>query len=174
VINPDNGYIATANNKVVGSGYPYHITDFWAQPYRYERIVEMLEEKDDFTVEDIKNMQLDTENLYAKEFLPHLIESVKKQHKLKDIVRMMEDWDYQDSISEGAPLVFHLWMIKIQDQLFKKSMPADVYQMMPGKYNITDEILRQAYRGKPGEFVDKAGGIDELVTKALEETVKED
>lgn len=173
VINPDNGYIATANNKVVGSGYPYHITDFWAQPYRYERIVEMLEEKDDFTVEDIKNMQLDTENLYAKEFLPHLIESVKKQHKLKDIVRMMEDWDYQDSISEGAPLVFHLWMIKIQDQLFKKSMPADVYQMMPGKYNIADEILRQAYRGKPGEFVDKAGGIDELVTKALEETVKE-
>ncbi|MBY0544042.1 MAG: penicillin acylase family protein, partial [Gammaproteobacteria bacterium] len=41
------------------------------------------------------------------------------------------------------------------------------------KYNITDEILRQAYKGKPGEFVDKAGGIDELVTKALQETVKD-
>lgn len=173
VVNPDSGYIATANNKVVGSGYPYHITDFWAQPYRYERIVEMLEEKDDFTVDDIENMQLDTANLYAKEFLPNLIGSVKKQEKLKDVVAMMENWDYQDSVSEGAPLVFHLWMIKIQEQLFKKSMPADVFQMMPGKYNITDEILRQAYKGKPGEFVDKAGGIDELVTKALQETVKE-
>lgn len=173
VVNPDSGYIATANNKVVGSGYPYHITDFWAQPYRYERIVEMLEEKDDFTVDDIENMQLDTVNLYAKEFLPNLIGSVKKQEKLNDVVAMMENWDYRDSISEGAPLVFHLWMIKIQEQLFKKSMPADVYDMMPGKYNITDEILRRAYKGKPGEFVDKAGGIDELVTKALQETVKE-
>ena len=173
VVNPDSGYIATANNKVVGSGYPYHITDFWAQPYRYERIVEMLEEKDDFTVEDMENMQLDTENLYAKEFLPNLIESVKKQGKLEDVIKMMEEWDYQDSVSEGAPLIYNLWMIKIQQQLFKKSMPADVYDMMPGKYNITDEILRQAYKGKPGEFVDKAGGIDELVTKALQETVKD-
>lgn len=173
VINPDSGYIATANNKVVGSGYPYHITDFWAQPYRYERIVRMLEEKDDFTVGDMEKMQLDTENLYAEEFLPNMIQSVKKQGKLKNVVKLMEAWDYQDSISEGAPLVFHLWMLKIQDQLFKKSMPSDVYAMMPGKYNITDELLRQAYKGKPGEFVDKAGGIDELVTKALQKAVSE-
>lgn len=173
VVNPDSGYIATANNKVVGSGYPYHITDFWAQPYRYERIVEMLEEKDDFTAEDMQNIQMDTKNLYAKEFLPSMISSVKKQGKESKAVELLEKWDYNDTVSQAAPLIFQHWMIAIQEGLFKQVMPADVYAMMPGKYNITDELLRQAYKGKPGEFVDEAGGVDELVTKALQKSVKD-
>src|SRR5690625_4271814 len=40
VMNPEKGFIATANNKVVGDDYPYHISNVWAQPYRYERIAE--------------------------------------------------------------------------------------------------------------------------------------
>src|SRR5699024_12575707 len=40
VVNPDKGFIATANNKIAGDDYPYHISNVWAQPYRYERIYE--------------------------------------------------------------------------------------------------------------------------------------
>src|SRR5699024_9032563 len=43
VTTPDRRYTATANNKVVGGDYPYHITNVWAQPYRYERIAEYRE-----------------------------------------------------------------------------------------------------------------------------------
>ena len=33
VMNPEEGFIATANNEVISEEYPYHITDYWAQPY---------------------------------------------------------------------------------------------------------------------------------------------
>ena len=33
--------------------YLYHITDFWAQSYRYERIAEVLERKAKLTKEDM-------------------------------------------------------------------------------------------------------------------------
>ena len=59
VVNPEKGYIATANNKIVGEDYPYHLSNVWASPYRYERIEEMLEEKDDFSVDDMAQMQMD-------------------------------------------------------------------------------------------------------------------
>src|SRR5699024_9108130 len=36
VVNPDKGFIATANNKITPENYPYHISNVWAQPYRYE------------------------------------------------------------------------------------------------------------------------------------------
>ncbi len=40
VINPKQGFISTANNKIVDDDYPYHISNTWAQPYRQMRIQE--------------------------------------------------------------------------------------------------------------------------------------
>ncbi|QIQ33307.1 penicillin acylase family protein [Parageobacillus toebii NBRC 107807] len=45
MVNPKEGFIATANNKVIGNHYPYHISHHWAQPYRYMRIAQVLESK---------------------------------------------------------------------------------------------------------------------------------
>src|SRR4030042_460625 len=41
--NPPEGYIATANNAVVDSSYPYNLTPDWDSGFRADRIVEMLE-----------------------------------------------------------------------------------------------------------------------------------
>ena len=32
IYNPDKGYIATANNKIVDDDYPYYISNQWAEP----------------------------------------------------------------------------------------------------------------------------------------------
>src|SRR5690625_3093511 len=76
VIDPVKGFIATANNKLVGDEYPYHISHRWAQPYRYERIAEVLETKDDFTAEDMKALQMDTMNLRAREIVSLFVDQL--------------------------------------------------------------------------------------------------
>src|SRR5699024_10514699 len=70
VVNPDKGFIATANNKIAGDDYPYHISNVWAQPYRYERIYEVLESNDELTLQDMEDLQMDPTNLRAREFVP--------------------------------------------------------------------------------------------------------
>src|SRR5699024_9457127 len=62
LINPDKGFIATANNKMVGETYPYHISHVWAQPYRYERIHDVLADKDELTIAEMKELQKDAMN----------------------------------------------------------------------------------------------------------------
>lgn len=176
VVNPDEGFIATANNEVVGEEYPYHITDFWAQPYRYERIYEVLASNNKLTVKDMQNLQMDQKDLYAGEFLKDMLGSVKRsdsRNEYKDILKMMEDWDQVDSKESGAPLVFNLWIVNVQKELFEDNLPEDVYAMMPGKYNITDEIMRQAFAGKQGAWVTKAGGIDQLMYNSFKKTIKD-
>ena len=69
VVNPEEGFIATANNEVVDGSYPYHITKMWAQPYRYERIAEVLREGNNFTAGRMKKLQMDQKNMYAGEIL---------------------------------------------------------------------------------------------------------
>ncbi len=44
--NPPQGFIATANNKIVGDDYPYRITEEWDPGYRAERIVDLLSKND--------------------------------------------------------------------------------------------------------------------------------
>ncbi|MFJ3390930.1 penicillin acylase family protein [Lysinibacillus sp. NPDC086135] len=174
VVNPDEGFIATANNEVIGEEYPYHITDFWAQPYRYERIKEVLAANDSLTVEDIMKLQMDQHNLYAREFLPYLLTSIKTQdqdEKYKDVIKLLENWDMVDAKDSGAPLVFHTLMEKLQEVLFKDQMPEDMYDLMYGKFNITDQLLRTAYADKNSIWIDEQGGVDATVYKALELTV---
>lgn len=174
VVNPKEGFIATANNEVIGEEYPYHITDFWAQPYRFERIKEVLEANDSITVEDMMQLQMDQQNLYAREFLPNLLTSIKakdQDKKYADTIKLLEEWDMTDAKESGAPLVFHTLMVKLQEVLFRDQMPVDMYKLMSGKFNITDQLLRTAYAGNKSIWMEEQGGVDTTVYKAFELTV---
>lgn len=174
VVNPDEGFIATANNEVVGAEYPYHITKFWAQPYRYERIAEVLESGDQFTAEDMMALQLDVKNLYAAEFLPSLIESVRAKDvdgKYEEALEILAAWDQFDDVDEAAPLIFHKLMKELPLILFEAEMPTDVYAMMPGKGQITDQLLRVGFAGESSAWLDEYGGVDEWVFDAFEQSM---
>ncbi|AWE08943.1 penicillin acylase family protein [Lysinibacillus sp. 2017] len=175
VMNPKEGYIATANNEVVGDEYPYHLSNLWAQPYRYERIVEMIETADSkLTIDDMKAMQMDQKNLHAVEFLPNLLQTIKAQDtngEYKDVIALLESWNYVDAKDQGAPLVYHFLIETIENDLFKEAMPEDIYKLMAGKSLITDQLLRDAYAGKPGVWITNAGGLDQLVYTAFEKSI---
>ncbi len=176
IVNPEEGFIVTANNQVVDESYPYHITDFWAQSYRFERIVEVLEGKDDFTKEDMMNLQMDQENLYAREFLPAMIDSLNKSNNLEDyqdIIQILSDWNKIDDKEMAAPLVFHKWMKMLPVEMFAKKMPEDVYEMLPGKSNITDQLLRKGYNSESSIWLEEYGGVDSWVTKSFIKAVTE-
>lgn len=174
VVNPKEGFIATANNEVVDEKYPYHITKFWAQPYRYERIAEVLRDGDDFTADDMIKLQMDQKNLHAGEFLDSLIASIEKMDRkgrYKEILAQMKDWDQVDSVDASQPLVFHKLMKQLSVTMFASDMPADVYEFMPGKPQLTDQFLRNAYAGNPSTWVEEYGGVDQWVYDAFEKTM---
>ncbi|MET3576065.1 penicillin acylase family protein [Bhargavaea ullalensis] len=174
-VNPEEGFVATANNRVINENYPYHITDFWAQPYRYERIAEVLRAGDSFTPEDMMALQMDVKNLYAREFLEDMLGSLKNTGTDKEFggaVKLLEEWNQEDDKDLAAPLIFHKWMKELPKTMFRSTMPEDVYGLMPGKNHITDEMMRRAYAGNPGEWVTEYGGVDKWVSDSFEKTIK--
>ena len=70
VINPKQGFISTANNKIVDDDYPYHISNTWAQPYRQMRIQEFYKRRKKYTVKDLEELQMDQKEFIRKEFTP--------------------------------------------------------------------------------------------------------
>lgn len=169
VVNPDKGWIATANNKITTDDYPYHISHNWAQPYRYERIEEMLEQDDSITVEDTKRMQMDVKNLQAKEFTSFLIGEVEADELTEgetSALKLMEEWSYEDDKALPQPLIFHHWLDNIEQELYQ-DIPEDIYQLFHGKEQTTDEILRMVQNGQESAWMKGAGGAASVITTAF-------
>jgi penicillin amidase len=59
LFNPPNGFIVTANNKVVGDDYPHYITHEWMPGYRAARIRQLITAKPKLSLEDCCAMQAD-------------------------------------------------------------------------------------------------------------------
>ncbi|MFS0673933.1 penicillin acylase family protein [Ornithinibacillus sp. 179-J 7C1 HS] len=174
VVNPDKGFIATANNKIAPDSYPYHISNVWAQPYRYERIEEVLESGDDFTVEDMQALQMDQTDLRAREFVPifqEALASTELGEKEEAALKLLSNWDFVDEVDKPQPLIFEHWLMEIQDMLFEKNIPDSMMGLFEGKGQAVDNLLRKAASGEELIWITETGGLENLLATSLETTV---
>lgn len=171
IINPEQGYIATANTNTIGENYKYHISNVWTQPYRKARIDQVLSSKENITVEDMKNLQMDTKDLYAEEFVPKLLSVLDKNSISSEIYDSLSSWDYNADKDKSAPLIYDRWMTKIRENLMKDQITAAEYKFMPNKEYYVDELLRRAFRGDKLTFISDKGGLNKVVTESLKETI---
>lgn len=176
-INSKEGFISTANNKVVDDSYPYHISHSWAQPYRQLRIQEVLKQSNQLTEKDMQNLQMDVLNLQAREHTPKFIKSIKQnEDKLssveKSALNELEKWDYKDDKNEASPLIFQTWMTEINNALFNKQISKDMMELFGDRKVVVDQLLRDSLNGKKVIWIDEQGGIDQLLLKTYKKTIK--
>jgi penicillin G amidase len=176
VVNPEKGFTATANNKVIDDSYPYHISHHWAQPYRYMRISQYLEENDELTIEDMKKLQMDQINLHAAEFVPIFIKDLQDRElssEQEQAVNILKEWDYKDDKNENAPLLFHFWMNNLSMEMFKKEIPQEMMELFEGRQMIVDEMLRKAHGGEESSWFEPSGGYTGYLLGTLDNALDE-
>ncbi|MDF1509823.1 penicillin acylase family protein [Robertmurraya sp. DFI.2.37] len=168
-VNPEDGFISTANNKVVGDDYPYHISHDWAQGYRQMRIQEVLSSTEQIEVEDMMHLQMDQLNIQAREFVPPFIDLLQKSsnNKVSQALSILKEWDYIDSPEQAAPLLFNLWMDEIAKVLFEKEISQETLDLFRGKRQAVDQLLRRAIEGTPGPWIEEHKGIINVLEKSL-------
>ncbi|ARI77706.1 penicillin acylase family protein [Halobacillus mangrovi] len=174
-VNPEIGYVATANNKVTDENYPYHISHNWAQPYRYERISQMIEANDQLDEETVMDMQMDVKNLQAEEFVPLMLERINRSELAgieKDGLALMEEWNREDERDLPQPLIFHRWMLNLQKVLYEDELPAEMMDLFHGAGQTTDELLRKVRNGEESKWIEEAGGIENALTSAYTMTIR--
>ncbi len=169
-INPEKGYISTANNKVTDDRYPYHISHDWAQPYRQMRIDDVLSSESDLTSEGMKDLQMDQLNLQAEEFLPKFLEEISEDNE-NAAIGVLRDWNYIDDKDMAAPLIFQLWMTEISDTLFDDEISDEMLSLFRGKKQAVDQLLRKTLKGEESRWVEEKGGIKKVLETSLTKAV---
>jgi penicillin amidase len=173
-VNPKEGIIATANNRVVGADYPYHITHTWADPYRAERIQEGLSQDHPLSVADMARLQTDTKNLRAAWMVPAIRERLNDgdwNEIEREALELFSTWDFHDNADAAAPLLYHLLVHEMNQLLYAPIDPV-VLEWFEHKEQSTDRLLQAALDGKQGAWVEQAGGLDAWLKNAFRRAVK--
>jgi penicillin amidase len=108
VLNPEEGWIVTANQAVVGPEYPYLLTHDWSYGFRSQRIVEMLADRlaaGPIDAEVIRQMQFDNYNGIA----PTFVAALRRLPDRPAAADLLFDWDFQQDIDSAAGALFNVF-----------------------------------------------------------------
>ncbi|NLU76589.1 penicillin acylase family protein [Streptomyces sp. HNM0575] len=114
VRDPHSGWIATANQMNLPPSYPAAertVTYDWYAPYRYLRIAECLEARDDWTVEDCVRLQTDHLSLPARGILPLLdgLSGSGEDPRTAAALGLLRGWDARLAADSPAAALFEIW-----------------------------------------------------------------
>lgn len=116
ILNPESGFIATANNKVVPDEYAYQINYLWKEShYRSKRIKDLIEANQAHNIQSSVEIQQDTLSYLWGSLKPQLCSIEVTEHKaLHD---QMCRWDGDMQTKRIEPTLFALWFQRIKQML---------------------------------------------------------
>ncbi|MDP3940177.1 MAG: penicillin acylase family protein, partial [Deltaproteobacteria bacterium] len=132
VLNPDEGYVATANNKVVDDSYPFYITDLWEPPYRVMRIKEMIAEREKHTLTDMARMHMDVVAVQAREFIKDVLASDDVERWCEDSIvreawKRLVAWDGACATDSVASAIWHVFFAEFMERRLREHLGEDLY-----------------------------------------------
>jgi penicillin amidase len=125
--NPPQGYIATANNPVVGPDYPYLISLDWDAGYRAQRIQDLIVAQPKISIEYIQKMQGDDLNLGAREVLPHLLALSFDDPRLAEAAEALRGWNYEMRMGSRPAAIYMGFFNALLADTFHDNVPEDYW-----------------------------------------------
>ncbi|MBI4419164.1 MAG: penicillin acylase family protein, partial [Ignavibacteriales bacterium] len=151
--NPPEGYIATANNKIVDDQYPYYVSNNWEPPWRITRIVELLSREGSRTLEDHQRIQLDLLSPQARTLVPVILKAHEGVETAKGDVRTalnyFRNWDFQMREDNVAASVFEAFLVQAVRNTFADELGpslSSLYDTLASKplTAITELLLKDS------------------------------
>lgn len=116
-LNPADGLVVTANNPVLPRGAATELanTRNWAEPYRAQRITQLLTARPKLSVQDVKAAQLDTLSLVWQDFRGTLLGTTPGSSAARQALTQLSRWDGRVTVRSTPALIFEAWLMKLQD-----------------------------------------------------------
>lgn len=127
-VNPDNGWIVTANQAVIGPNYEYFLTDDWSYGARSQRIIDQLSEAlaggKKVNAQQMRELQMDNHNALAEFMIPRLMESgISPNEETQAAFALLTEWDFQQTSDSSAGAYFNAVWSQMVSRMFDAASP---------------------------------------------------
>ena len=155
---PPSGIIVTANQRIVGTDYPYFLTHSWAQPYRARRIFDLLNEKPKHSTDDFRRIQGDVYSIAGKLFAQEAVKLLKPKltasdEKLRATLDAFEKWDGRvNAESPVAPIVGQM-RLAFRSKILAGALGPDLVRTF--QWSNFDTTLDRIIKEQPADWLPK-------------------
>ncbi len=109
LLNPASGFIATANNRQGLDSLSLVISpDRWEDPYRAQRITELIEARSDHDAESMRAIQLDVRSAFIARYRDRAASAFRRAG-LDSLAAALEAWDGRATVESTEATLFHAW-----------------------------------------------------------------
>lgn len=177
VINPDNGWIANANNKLTTDSYPYYIATFWEPPSRIERIEQKLTDDKTFTYRDFEDLQNDSYSNFAAKLTPQILQIIKSQDEYNfDLpISYLENWNFEYSLSSTAASIFDVFMLNFTKNSLQDDFGEVAYNNFVHYENIPVRAMTSLINTESPLFddtsTDSVETKEDMVIKSMQDAI---
>jgi penicillin amidase len=174
--NPPEGFIATANNAVVGPDYPYLLTKDWDYGFRARRIVDMIQgAPGPIDIAYIQKMQGDDKDLNTKALLPVLAALPPQDNGMEQARQLLATWDDQASMDSPAAALFEAFWKHLLADTFDDDLPGNYWPYGGDRWY---EVMRLLVQQPQSSWWDVQGTPeietrDQIIDQAFGEAVSE-
>jgi len=114
VYDPPEHFIVTANQRPGPAAYPYLLSVDWPEPYRAQRITDLLRRKTALTSDDFAAMQADTVSLHARTLVPLLVARAHPTTAADaQALTLVRQWNDDARGDSAATAIFEAWFLRL-------------------------------------------------------------
>jgi penicillin amidase len=181
LFNPPEGIVATANARITGPAYKWHITDRWEAPFRTSRIYNLLESRHKFVAADFIAIQTDLLSTPHRLLAGHVVNAIKKvpaaDPRLADFVVHLDRWNGRATMQSPEIAVLEYTRRVLRRKILETHLGGDagLYQWFRGNNFLLHVLEQRPAHWLPKEFSGSSAGegYDLLIVAAVTEAMRE-
>lgn len=145
VLNPERGFLESANQRPVDSTYPYFIPGDYITP-RGIAIEKQLSRMNGITVDDMKALQNNVYSVVAEEARKILLTYVNEDELITNAYRyldLVKAWDLNATASSTATTIYQTWMDSLKKEIWADEWQRDsLVRDYPTEQTLVEWIAR--------------------------------
>jgi penicillin G amidase len=174
---PPAHFIVTANNRPAAASYPHLLGLEWVEPFRAQRIVDLLRGRTKLTATDFSRIQADTRSQLAERLLPLLLRHARPTTEPdKQAVKLLSEWTLDARGDSAATAIFEAWFNHIVPTLVGNTLGAETTVAYATRFSPLTRFIAATLASNDSPWCDdpttsSRETCDDAVTSALRASV---
>ncbi len=122
VVDPESGFLVTANNRVVGDDYPHHITSEWFDGFRAKRIEDLLLAGDEHDLDGFEAMQVDVVSNLGLEAARRLGRLKPAGQRERSAIERLRSWDGDLGPETIAGTIYQSFLLRLAREVARAAI----------------------------------------------------
>jgi penicillin amidase len=122
VVDPESGYLVTANNRIVGDDYPHHITSDWLDGYRAKRIEGLIEAAETHDLQSFEAIQVDNYSIPGTEAARRLCRLHPRGQRERSAIERLRSWDGHLDRETIAGTIYQAFLLRLAREVARAAI----------------------------------------------------